>query len=81
MFIYFILLTLILLKVKANLIFCSIYFILSLIFFQRLSVLLFFYHFIYCYGVVMYRGYLLFFGEYQIYFIECVEIIRNFTSA
>ena len=27
------------------------------------------------------RGYLLFLGEYQIYFIECVENIRNFTSA
>ena len=29
----------------------------------------------------IYRGYLLFRGEYQIYFIECVEIISNFTSA
>ena len=29
----------------------------------------------------IYRGYLLFFlGEYQIYFIECVENISNFTS-
>ena len=27
------------------------------------------------------RGYLLFCGEYQIYFIECVENISNFTSA
>ena len=27
------------------------------------------------------RGYLLFLGEYQIYFIECVEKISNFTSA
>ena len=29
----------------------------------------------------IYRGYLLFWGEYQIYFIECVENIRIFTSA
>ena len=27
------------------------------------------------------RGYLLFLGEYQIYIIECVENISNFTSA
>ena len=27
------------------------------------------------------RGYLLFLGEYQIYFIECVENIRIFMSA
>ena len=27
------------------------------------------------------RGYLLFSGKYQIYFIECVENISNFTSA
>ena len=31
--------------------------------------------------LIKHRGYLLFFGEYQIYFIECVENIRNFTSA
>ena len=30
---------------------------------------------------LIYRGYLLFLGEYQIYFIECVENISNFTSA
>ena len=29
----------------------------------------------------IYRGYLLFWGEYQIYFIEWVENIRIFTSA
>ena len=29
----------------------------------------------------IYRGYLLVLGEYQIYFIECVENISNFTSA
>ena len=29
----------------------------------------------------IHRGYLLFFGEYQIYFIDCVENIRHFTSA
>ena len=29
----------------------------------------------------IYRGYLLFWGEYQIYFIECFENIRIFTSA
>ena len=29
----------------------------------------------------IYRGYLLFLGEYQIYFIECVENIRIFTSS
>ena len=29
----------------------------------------------------IYRGYLLFWGEYQIYFIECVENIRIFMSA
>ena len=28
----------------------------------------------------LYRGYLLFLGEYQIYFIECVEKISSFTS-
>ena len=27
------------------------------------------------------RGYLLFLGEYQIYFIECDENISKFTSA
>ena len=26
------------------------------------------------------RGYILFLGEYQIYFIECVENISNFKS-
>ena len=31
------------------------------------------------YGI--YRGNLLFLGEYQMYFIECVENISNFTSA
>ena len=30
---------------------------------------------------ILYRGYLLFGGEYQIYFIECVENIRIFMSA
>ena len=29
----------------------------------------------------IYRGCLLFLSEYQIYFIECVENISNFTSA
>ena len=29
----------------------------------------------------IHRGYLLFLGEYQIYFIECVENISDFTSA
>ena len=29
----------------------------------------------------IYRGYLLFWGEYQIYFIECVENIRIFMRA
>ena len=28
-----------------------------------------------------YRGYLIFWGEYQIYFIECDENISKFTSA
>ena len=32
-------------------------------------------------GLQIYTGYLLFWGEYQIYFIECVENIRIFTSA
>ena len=30
---------------------------------------------------VIHRGYFTFSGEYQIYFIECVENISNFTSA
>ena len=30
---------------------------------------------------IKYRGYLLFWGEYQIFFIECLENISNFTSA
>ena len=29
---------------------------------------------------VIYRGYLLFSGEYQIYFIECVESTREITD-
>ena len=31
--------------------------------------------------LVKHRGHLPFSGEYQIYFIECVENISNFTSA
>ena len=34
-----------------------------------------------CLFPVKYRENLLFWGEYQIYFVECVENNRNFTSA